>query len=80
MLGVGSALVEGTIIEKNQYLTENDFLWEIEADYIAQCAYNTTLIFSPDVIIFSGGVMQQEYLKKKVQKNSLTNEGLCFLS
>lgn len=53
---------------KGQDLSEENPAWEIEADYIAQCAYNTTLMFSPDIIIFGGGVMQQDHLKKKVQK------------
>lgn len=52
---------------KGQELLEEDPFWAIEASYIAQCAYNTTLILSPDIIIFGGGVMKQEHLKKKVQ-------------
>lgn len=38
-----------------------------EANYLAQCAYNTTLMLSPDVIIFGGGVMKQGQLIQKVQ-------------
>lgn len=53
---------------KGQELSEEDPVWEIEAYYIAQCAYNTTLMFSPDIIIFGGGVMKQEHMKKKVQE------------
>lgn len=53
--------------KKGQELTENDVAWEIEAYYIAQCAYNTTLMLSPDVIIFGGGVMKQEHLKKRIR-------------
>lgn len=53
---------------KGQDLAESDPFWEMEADYIAQCAYNTTLILSPDVIIFGGGVMKQEHLRQKVQE------------
>ncbi|EGP5570178.1 MULTISPECIES: fructokinase ScrK [Enterococcus] len=56
---------------KGQDLSIEDPIWKIEADYIAQCAYNTTLMFSPDIIIFGGGVMQQEHLKKKVQRRFL---------
>ena len=57
--------IEKRLGRKGQDLSEDDPWWDIEADYIAQCAYNTTLMFSPDVIIFGGGVMQQEHLVKK---------------
>lgn len=53
--------------KKGQELSESHRIWQIEADYIAQCAYNTTLMLSPDVIIFGGGVMQQEHLLQKVR-------------
>ncbi|HFC9122193.1 TPA: fructokinase ScrK [Enterococcus faecium] len=53
---------------KGQDLSEDDLAWEIEADYLTQCAYNTTLMLSPDIIIFGGGVMKQAQLKKKVQE------------
>lgn len=43
-----------------------DPYWDIEAYYIAQCAYNTTLMLSPDVIIFGGGVMKQRHMMPKV--------------
>lgn len=52
---------------KGQDLSEEDSFWEIEADYIAQCMYNTTLMLSPDVIVLGGGVMQQDHLVKKVR-------------
>lgn len=53
---------------KGQGLDEDDLFWEIESDYIAQCAYNTTLMLSPDIIIFGGGVMKQEHLLRKVRE------------
>lgn len=53
--------------KKGQELSENDLCWTIEADYLAQCAYNTTLMLSPEVIIFGGGVMKQPQLLKKIQ-------------
>ena len=60
------------IREKGQEVTENDVTWEIEAYYIAQCAYNTTLMLSPDVIIFGGGVMKQKHLKRKYKISLLS--------
>lgn len=60
--------IEKRVGVKGQNLSENDPIWEMEAFYIAQCAYNTTLMFSPEVIIFGGGVMKQKQMKEKVQE------------
>lgn len=67
--------IEKRLGKKGQDLAETDPYWEIEAYYIAQCAYNTTLLLSPDVIIFGGGVMQQQHMLEKVHKafQSLVN-------
>lgn len=59
--------IEKRVGVKGQEVPENHHSWEIEADYIAQCAYNTTLMLSPDAIIFGGGVMKQAHLMKMVQ-------------
>lgn len=64
-------MAAGPAIEKRlgkpgQTLSADDPYWEIEAYYIAQCAYNTTLMLSPDVIIFGGGVMKQRHMMEKV--------------
>lgn len=56
---------------KGQEIPVEDSFWDIEAHYIAQSAYNTTLMLSPDVIIFGGGVMQQKHLIEKVRKEFL---------
>lgn len=53
---------------KGQDLPVDHPYWEIEAYYIAQCAYNTTLMLSPEVIIFGGGVMKQRHMLKKVRE------------
>mgnify|MGYP001131669778 CR=1 FL=1 len=53
--------------KKGQELAEEDEHWELVAYYLAQCAYNTTLMLSPDVIIFGGGVMKQRHVLKKVK-------------
>lgn len=53
---------------KGQEIPADDPFWEIEASYIAQCAYNTTLMLSPDVIIFGGGVMKQRHMVEKVHQ------------
>ena len=60
-MAAGPALEKRTGTKGENLLAE-DPVWEIEADYIAQCAYNTTLMFAPDIIIFGGGVMKQDQL------------------
>lgn len=66
-MAAGPAIEKRTGI-KGQDLAEEDPAWRIEAEYIAQCAYNTTLMLSPDLIIFGGGVMKQKHLQSKVRK------------
>lgn len=66
-MAAGPALEQRTGTKGENLLAE-DPVWEIEADYIAQCAYNTTLMFAPDIIIFGGGVMKQDHMKSKVQE------------
>lgn len=47
---------------KGEEIPLDSLIWEIEADYIAQSVYNTTLFFSPNIIILGGGVMKQSHL------------------
>lgn len=66
-------MASGPAIEKRsgfkaEALSEEDEQWDLEAFYLAQCAYNTTLMFSPDVIIFGGGVMKQPQVLKKTKE------------
>lgn len=60
--------IEKRLGKKGQELSEDEPFWTIEAEYIAQCAYNTTLMLSPDVIIFGGGVMKQRHMVEKVHQ------------
>ncbi|EOI01784.1 fructokinase [Enterococcus moraviensis ATCC BAA-383] len=54
--------------KKGQELAEDDPFWDIEAYYVAQAAYNTTLMLAPEVIIFGGGVMKQRHMLPKVHR------------
>lgn len=54
--------------KKGQELTEDDPIWDIEAYYVAQAAYNTTLMLAPEIIIFGGGVMKQRHMLDKVHQ------------
>lgn len=62
--------------EKGKNISAINPVWNLEANYIAQCVYNTTLMLSPDIIILGGGVMKQEHLLKKIKEefSSLMNE------
>lgn len=43
-------------------LSDEDFEWQLEADYIAQAVTNYVLSYSPERIILGGGVMEQKGL------------------
>lgn len=60
-LASGSAIAKRFGKSGAKIPADNPF-WSIEADYIAQCIYNTTLMFSPDKIILGGGVIKKEGL------------------
>lgn len=49
-------------------MEEDHKTWELEAYYLAQAAYNTTLLLAPEVIILGGGVMKQRHLMPKVRE------------
>ena len=59
-------------------LADNDLVWEIESEYIAQALVNYILTVSPKKIILGGGVMHQERLfpmiRKKVEKEKELEE------
>jgi fructokinase len=66
-MAAGPAL-EGRSGQKGQDLAENHKLWDLEAYYLAQAAYNTTLMLAPEIIIFGGGVMKQQHLLPKIHQ------------
>nr|WP_263314888.1 ROK family protein [Mammaliicoccus sp. Marseille-Q6498] len=74
-------LASGPAIEKRsgikaEYIEEQDIIWDMVAYYIAQAAFNTTLLLSPEKIILGGGVMHQSHLLDKIhtQFEKLNNE------
>ncbi|MDO5741928.1 ROK family protein [Vagococcus lutrae] len=54
--------IEKRLNEKASNLPVEHDYWQIEADYLAQAVMNYTLILSPEMIVFGGGVMKQEHL------------------
>lgn len=60
--------IEKRLKKRAENLDPNDKFWDIEANYLAEAAYNTSLMFSPDVIVFGGGVMQVSGLIEKVRE------------
>ncbi|MDE1549124.1 ROK family protein [Jeotgalibaca caeni] len=59
--------IEERLGKKGEKIDEQDPIWDIISSYLAQAAYNTTLYFSPQKIIFGGGVMKQPHLLGKVK-------------
>ena len=78
-------LASGPAIEKRagikaKDIEERDKTWDMVAYYIAQAAYNTTLMLSPEKIIFGGGVMHQDHLLDKIHKQfEILNNGYLNL-
>ncbi|HJA72754.1 MAG TPA: ROK family protein [Candidatus Limosilactobacillus faecipullorum] len=61
--------------KKGQDVPLTDHVWDIMAYYVAQAALDTTLMFRPAKIIFGGGVVSEEFLKKvRPQFKELLND------
>lgn len=54
--------------EKGEAIDPADPIWEWVSFYIAQAAYNTALLLSPQKIILGGGVMKQPHILPKVKE------------
>lgn len=50
--------------KKGKDVPLTDHVWDIMAYYVAQAALNATLMFRPGQIVFGGGVVSEEFLKK----------------
>lgn len=50
--------------KKGQDIPLTDHVWDIMAYYVAQAALQTTLQIRPQKIVFGGGVVSEEFLKK----------------
>src|SRR5699024_48303 len=60
--------IEARLGVNSKDIPASDPYWDIQAYYIAQSAFNTSLFFSPEVIIYGGGVMKVEGLQDKVRE------------
>lgn len=59
--------VEARFEKSAKDVPADDPYWDIQAYYIAQSAYTTTLLLAPEMIIYGGGVMKVEGLLEKVR-------------
>ncbi len=66
-LAAGSA-IEGRYGKKAVDLAEEEDVWDLEADYIAQALTGYILTLSPEIIILGGGVMYQMQLFPLIRK------------
>lgn len=60
--------IEGRYGKKGYELADNDEVWELEADYIAQGIMSLVFTVSPRKVILGGGVMHQEQLFPLIRK------------
>lgn len=66
-LAAGQA-IEGRYGKKAVDLAEEEDVWDLEADYIAQALTGYILTLSPEIIILGGGVMHQMQLFPLIRK------------
>lgn len=59
--------IEARLGKSSKDVPASDPYWDIQAYYIAQSAYNTTLYLAPEMIVYGGGVMKVEGLLEKVR-------------
>ena len=60
--------IEGRYGKKATDLAEEEDVWDLEADYIAQALTGYILTLSPEIIILGGGVMHQMQLFPLIRK------------
>ena len=60
--------IEGRYGKKATDLAEEEDVWDLEADYIAQALTGYVLTLSPEIIILGGGVMHQMQLFPLIRK------------
>lgn len=61
--------IESRLGVEGEKISDDNPVWDYLAYYLAQATYNATLFFSPEVIIFGGGVMKQSHLLEKIRIN-----------
>ncbi|MDO1605854.1 ROK family protein [Lactobacillus sp. YT155] len=68
--------VEARTGMKGQDLSDDNPVWEIISEYIAEGLVNYTLSFSPEIIILGGGVMGKKFLVGLIRQkfNELMND------
>lgn len=61
---VSGPTFEARLGKKGKDVPLTDHVWDIMAYYVAQAAVDATLMFRPGQIVFGGGVVSEEFLKK----------------
>lgn len=60
--------IEARLKVKGELVKSDHEIWELEAYYLAQLAYNIRVNYSPEVVIFGGGVLAVAGLIDKVRE------------
>lgn len=59
--------IEARLKVKGENIKSNHEIWNLEAFYLAQLAYNIRVNYSPEIIVFGGGVLNVEGLIDKIR-------------
>ncbi|PKM58593.1 MAG: fructokinase [Firmicutes bacterium HGW-Firmicutes-3] len=65
---VSGPAIEARIGKRGPLISENNSVWELNADYIGQALVSYNLILSPEIILIGGGVSQQEHMFPKIRE------------
>jgi len=69
-LASGTAMKERWNVNGSE-LSEDHPGWDLEAHYLALLCVNLTSFYSPELIVFGGGVMKQKHLISRIQQTFL---------
>jgi len=77
------SLASGTAIKARwgkagDALPKDNPAWDLEAYYLAAMCINLTMCYSPQKIVFGGGVMEQKHLFKKIHQHFIALAGGYF--
>ena len=67
-IGASGPAIEKRLGLRGAVVPEEDAFWDLETEYIALALMNYIVTLSPTKIVLGGGVMQREFLFRKVRR------------